>query len=318
MLGKLMTVTALALAAASMPAVAAFPDHAVKLIVSNAPGGPVDIMSRMLADQLSKKWGQSVVVENRPGASGIISTNLLAHAKPDGYTLGVVVASTLTIVPHATSSLPFDPLKDLQPITMAARTPFVFVASQDSPIESWSDFVTMSKQKDMSLGSFSVGTAFHLVWEQVARKAGIHALYIPSSNSGKTQNDLVGGLLDAALDAPSSAKGLIDSGRLRALAVTGPTRFAGLPDTPTLKEAGLDYGAQPWIALMAPAGVPDAIIDKIAQDAGDTLRDPEMVRQMQSVGMVPEPGTPGQLADTIASDYAEMGVLVKELDIHLQ
>jgi tripartite-type tricarboxylate transporter receptor subunit TctC len=125
MLGKLMTVIALALAAASMPAAAAFPDHAVKLIVSNAPGGPVDIMSRMLADQLSKKWGQSVVVENRPGASGIISTNLLAHANPDGHTLGVVVASTLTIVPHATSSLPFDPLKDLQPITMSlwsART----------------------------------------------------------------------------------------------------------------------------------------------------------------------------------------------------
>lgn len=314
--GALMASSLLAL---SLPAQAAYPEHPVRIVVSNGPGGPVDIMARMLADKLGARWQQSVVVENRPGASGIISTNTLAKAPKDGYTLGMVVASTLTIVPHATSRLPFDPDQDLQPVALVARTPFVFVVPTDSPIQSWEDFIKRSQTGDMSIGSFSVGTAFHLVWEQTARQAGTSALYVPSPTPGKTQSDLLSGLLDIALDTPSSAKGLIDGGRLRALAVTSAQRFAGLPETPTLAESGLNgYAAEPWIGLMAPAGTPEPVVVAIQEAVNDILRDPEMIRQMTMIGMVPEGGTPEQLAASIVSDREEMAPLVKELGISLQ
>lgn len=223
----------------SATAMAAFPDKPVKIIVSNPPGGPVDVMLRVLATRLSTVWGQPVIVENKPGGSGIVSTSALVKSPPDGHTLGMFVASAITIMPFAVDSLPYDPVKDLQPISLVARTPFVFVVAQNSPLKTWADFVQQAGKKDMSLGSLSVGTAFHLVWEQTARQAGIKALYVPSPSSGKTQLDLMGGLLDVVLDAPSSAKGLIDSGKLRALAITSPERFSGLPNTPTLNEAGL-------------------------------------------------------------------------------
>ncbi|PND34210.1 ABC transporter substrate-binding protein [Achromobacter sp. HZ01] len=312
------TMLALALAL-PVAASAAYPDKPVKIFVSNPPGGPVDVMLRVLAGKLGAAWGQPVVVENRPGASGIISTNALAKSAPDGYTLGMVVASSVTIVPFAVDSLPFDPQKDLQPISLVARTPFIFVVPTDSPLKTWEDFVRASKARSLSLGSSSIGTAFHLVWEQTARRAGIKALYVPSSSFGKTQNDLIGGQLDVALDAPSSAKGLIDGGRLRALAITSPQRFAGLPGTPTLEESGMKgYAPQPWIGLMAPAGTPADRVALIQRAVSGVLQEPEMKAQMETLGMIPIGSTPQALAATIDSDRAEMEPLIKELGIKLQ
>ena len=315
MLKKLLLLAALF---ASFPALAAYPDHPVRIMVSNPAGGPVDVFLRVLATRLSQTWNQSVVVENRPGASGIILGNALVKAAPDGYTLGMVVASSLTVVPFAVDNPPFDVQKDLQPISLVARTPFIFVVPKDSPIKTWQDFVAASKQRDLTIGSFSIGTAFHLVWEQTARAAGVKAVYAPSPSSGKTLGDLIGGQLDIALDAPSSAKGMIDAGRLRAIATTSPTRFPGLPDTPTLDESGLKgYSSQPWFALMAPAGTPADVVDKIQKTVADLLKDPAMKAQMQIYGMTPVGSTPAELAETIKNDLRDMGPLVKELGIKL-
>ena len=141
--------TALALALLTpLAAMAAYPDKPVKIIVSNPPGGPVDVMLRVLASKLGAAWGQPVVVENRPGASGIISTSALVKSAPDGYTLGMVVASTVTIVPFAVDALPFDTQKDLQPISLVARTPFIFIVAKDSPIKTWEDFVRESRARN--------------------------------------------------------------------------------------------------------------------------------------------------------------------------
>ncbi|MGE8602518.1 tripartite tricarboxylate transporter substrate binding protein [Bordetella trematum] len=298
-------------------ALAAYPDKPLRLIINNPAGGPVDAMARLLGTRLGERWGQSVIVENRPGASGMISVNALTKAAPDGYTLGLVVASTVTIVPFAVSN--FDPVDALTPISLVARTPFVFVVAADSPLRSWEDFVAASKARELNLGSFSIGTAFHLVWEQTARRAGIQALYAPSSSSGKTLNDLIGGQLDIALDAPSSAKGLLDSGRLRALAITSPQRFANLPDTPTLQEAGMDgYAAQPWIGLMGPAGLSAEQAAFIGDSVAEVLQEPAMRQQMQQLGMIPIGGDARALRETIAAERAEMAPLVRELGIRLQ
>lgn len=297
-------------------AYASFPDRPVRIIVSNPAGGPVDVMLRVLSKRLSETWGQPVVVENRPGASGIISTGALVKSPPDGYTLGMIVASTITIVPFAVDN--FDPVKDLQPISLVARTPFVFVVAGDSPLKTWDDLVQESKKRELNVGSYSIGTAFHLVWEQTARKAGIKALFAPSSGPGTTLNNVIGGELDVALDAPSSSKGLLDSGRLRALAITSPQRFAGLPDTPTLEESGMKgYAPQPWIGLMAPAGIPADRVDTIQKTVANILQEPAMQAQMQTLGMIPVGSTPTVLAETIQSDRVEMAPLIKELGIRL-
>lgn len=296
---------------------AEYPDRPVRIIVSNPAGGPVDVMLRVLATRLSETWRQPVIVENRPGASGIISTGALLKAPPDGYTLGMVVASAITIVPFAVDD--FDPIDDLQPISLVARTPFLFVVAADSPLKTWDDFVRESKKRELNVGSFSIGTAFHLVWEQTARRAGIKALYAPSSSSGTTLNDLIGGQLDVALDAPSSAKGLVDSGRLRGLAITSPQRFAGMPDTPTLQESGMSgYAPQPWIGLMAPTGIPAERVTAIQLAVSAILQEPAMKAQMQTLGMIPFGSTPEVLASTIKTDRAEMAPLIKELGIRLK
>lgn len=169
------------------------------------------------------------------------------------------------------------------------------------------------------MGSLSIGTAFHLVWEQTARRAGIKALYVPSPSSGKTQTDLLGGRLDVVLDAPSSAKGMLDGGKLRALAVTSAERFSGLPDTPTLSESGLkDYSATPWIGLMGPIGIPADRVRQIEQDVRKVLQEPAMKARMESLGMIPVGSSPEELADTIRQDRKEMEPLVKQLGIRLQ
>jgi len=212
----------------------AYPDKPVKIIVANPPGGPIDVILRVLATRLTAVWGQPVIVENRPGGAGIVSTTAVVKAAPDGYTIGMVAASSITIMPFAVDSLPYDPVKDLQTISLVARTPFIFIVRQDSSLKTWQDFVEQAKTRDLTIGSYAIGSAFHLVWEQTARRVGIKAVYAPANAASKTQGDLVGGQLDIVLEAPSSAKAMLDGGRVRAIAITSPERFAGLPDTPTL------------------------------------------------------------------------------------
>ncbi len=317
---RLATIAASLLCLFSAPAAqAAYPEKPVKIIVANPPGGPVDVMLRVLATRLSEVWKQPVIVDNKPGGAGIVSTSALVKAEPDGYTLGMVVASSITIMPFTVSSLPYDPLKDLKPVSLVARTPFIYIVANDSPFKTWQDFVEASKQRDLTIGSYAIGTAFNLIWEQTARQAGIKAVYAPANAAAKTQGDLVGGQLDIAFEAPSSAKGMLDSGRIRAIAITSPERFPGLPDTPTLSESGLTgFSSQPWFGLMAPAGTPDAAIDTIQKTVAEVLKEPALQKQLETWGMVAVGSTPAELAKTITEDRAVMEPLVKELGIKLQ
>jgi len=304
---------------ANVQAQETFPDRPVKIIVANPPGGPVDVVLRVLASRMSALWNQPVVVENKPGGSGIVSTSALLKAAPDAYTIAMVTASSVTIMPFAVDSLPYDPMKDLQPISLVARTPFIFIVRQDSPIKTWQDFVERAKSQDLTIGSYAIGSAFHLVWEQTARRVGIKAVYAPANSAGKTQGDLVGGQLDIVLEAPSSANAMLESGRVRAIAITSPERFAGLPDTPTLAESGLKgYASLPWIGLMGPTGMPAQRVRIIEQTVAAILKEPAMQKQLQILGMIPVGSDPQMLADTILQERRDMQPLVKELGIKLQ
>ncbi len=296
-----------------------YPDKPVKIIVANPPGGPIDVILRVLATRLSAVWGQPVIVENRPGGAGIVSTTAIVKAAPDAYTIGMVAASSITIMPFAVDSLPYDPIKDLQPISLVARTPFIFIVRQDSPLKTWQDFVTQAKARDLTIGSYAIGSAFHLVWEQTARKVGIKAVYAPANAASKTQGDLVGGQLDIVLEAPSSAKAMLDGGRVRAIAITSPERFAGLPDTPTLSESGLaGYSSLPWLGLMGPAGMPPERVAFIQKTVAQVLQEPAMLKQLETMGMMPVASTAQEMADTIKNERSAMQPLVKELGIRLQ
>lgn len=304
---------------AAGPALAAYPERPVKIVVPNAAGGPVDVIMRLLGAELSKKWGQAVVIENKPGASGMIAGSTVAASAPDGLVLGTMISATLTVVPFAVDSMPYDTDRDFAPVTLIAHTPFIFIVAKDSPFKTWQDFVQAAKSRQLKLGSYSLGTSFHLTWEQIARRAGVSAIYAPSSSASRNQGDLIGGILDISLDAISSARGMIDSGRLRVLAVTSAERFPGLPDVPTLSESGLKgYSSEPWFSLMVKAGTPAGIIDKIQRDVAEILNTPAMRRQMEILGQVPVASTPAQLADKIRQDRKVLEPLVKELGIRLQ
>ena len=296
-----------------------YPDKPVKIIVANPPGGPIDVVLRVLATRLSAVWGQPVIVENRPGGAGIVSTTAVVKAAPDAYTIGMVAASSITIMPFAVDSLPYDPIKDLQPISLVARTPFIFIVRQDSPLKNWQDFVVQAKTRDLTIGSYAIGSAFHLVWEQTARRVGLKAVYAPANAASKTQGDLVGGQLDIVLEAPSSAKAMLDGGRVRAIAITSPERFSGLPDTPTLSESGLPgYSSLPWLGLMGPAGMPAERVALIQKTVAQVLQEPAMLKQLETMGMMPVASTAQEMAETIKNERSAMQPLVKELGIRLQ
>jgi tripartite-type tricarboxylate transporter receptor subunit TctC len=278
----------------------AYPDKPVKIIVANPPGGPIDVILRVLATRLTAVWGQPVVVENRPGGAGIVSTTALVKAPADGYTIGMVAASSVTIMPFAVDSLPYDPVKDLQPISLVARTPFIFIVRQESPLKTWQDFVEQAKTRDLTIGSYAIGSAFHLVWEQTARRVGIKAVYAPAN------------------EAPSSARAMLDGGRVRAIAITSPERFVGLPDTPTLSESGLSgYSSLPWLGLMGPTGIPSERVALIQKTVAQILQEPAMLKQLETLGMMPVGSTSQQMGQTIAQERLLMQPLVKELGIRL-
>jgi tripartite-type tricarboxylate transporter receptor subunit TctC len=221
-------------------------------------------------------------------------------------------------MPFAVDSLPHDPVKDLQPISLVARTPFIFIVRQDSPFKTWQDFVDQAKTRDLTIGSYAIGSAFHMVWEQTARRVGIKAVYAPANAASKTQGDLVGGQLDIALEAPSSARAMLDGGRVRAIAITSPERFVGLPATPTLAESGLaGYSSLPWLGLMGPAGMPTERVALIQKTVAQILQEPAMLQQLETLGMMPVGSTPQEMGQTIAQERLLMQPLVKELGIRL-
>ena len=296
----------------------AWPQKPVTMIVANAAGAPVDVAIRLIAKELEAKWRQPVVIDNRVGGSGLVPLRLLARAKPDGYVLGTLFGAIYTTLPFAVEHMEVDPVEALDAVSLLARTPFVYLVASDSPLRTWQDYVKLARQRDTTVGSYSVGTAFHLTWAMTARAAGIKAVYAASASAGKTQMDLIGGLLDIALDAPSSAMGLIQSGRVRALAVTGARRLPILPEVPTLAEQGLPgFSSDPWFALSAPKGVPAAILSKVQRDVGEVMGRAALRQRLDAMAMVPVASTAAQMRSTIDGDRRLIEPLVRQLGIRM-
>lgn len=298
---------------APLQAQSAWPTKQVRMIVPFSPGGSTDVVARMLAQRLSDKWGQTVVVENRTGAGGNIGSDVVAKAPGDGYTL-LMASGSITINPHLYAKMPFDTEKDLLPISNIASGPMLVVVQDKSPIKSIKDLIATAKAKPgaLSFGSAGVGSQVHLAAENFADAAGIDIQHVPYKGEAPAYTDLIGGQTQLMVGNIAVAASLIGPDRLRALAVTGKERSKLLPDVPTVAESGLPgFENTGWFGLFAPAGTPPEVIAKVQRDSAEVLKDTEVKARLFVLGMVPVGNTPAQLDKQMDGESVRWAQVVK-------
>jgi tripartite-type tricarboxylate transporter receptor subunit TctC len=315
------TLVALAAALAVPLAVAqgAWPNKPVRIVVPFAPGGTTDILARTLAPELSKAFGQSFVVENRGGAGGNIGAEVVAKAPGDGYTLLMGTVGTHGINKSLYSKLPYDPQKDFAPITLVAGVPNVMVMStkraQDLGINSVADFVKHAKANPgrLNMASSGNGTSIHLAGELFKARNGIFMTHIPYRGSGPAMTDLLAGNMDVMFDNLPSAMPHIKAGNLKAFAVTSAVRSEALPDVPTVAEAGKlpGFEASSWFGLLAPAGTPADVVNRLQQETAKALNLPAVKERLLAQGAIPSGNTPAEFAALIDAEIKKWEAVVK-------
>ncbi len=291
----------------------AYPNQPIKLMVPWPPGGGVDTTARMIARPLADRLGQSIVVDNRGGAGGNIGTELAARAKADGYNLLMASISPNAVNVHLYSRLGFDPVKDFAPIVYVSAVPNILVVPASSPAKSVKDLVEMAKASPGKLdyGSGGVGSSQHLAAVQFMQVAGIELTHVPYKGTAPAEADLVAGHISLMLDTTTCLP-YIASGKMRALAVASRQRNPALPDVPTFDEVGLKgIYASSWYGLMAPAGTPRAIVDKLNAEANQVLASPEIRKRMADFGAEVGGGTPDDFAAFIASEIKRYESIVR-------
>jgi tripartite-type tricarboxylate transporter receptor subunit TctC len=299
------------------PAALAWPDRPVRVVVPFVPGGGSDVTMRILSDPLKALLGQPLVLDNRPGASTMIGTDIVAKAKPDGHTI-LIVTSTFAINPSLQASMPYDPLKDLAPVTLIAQTPYLLVVHPSLPVRSVKDLLALAKARpgELTYASVGTGSSTHLATEMMVSRAGIRLVHVPYKGSGAALGDLLGGHVSMYLGSMPAALPQARSGKLRALAVTGAARTAAAPEIPTIAESGLPgYEFTAWYGLFAPAGTPAAIVSQLQGAVRKVLDRAEIRDQLSAEGNVAVGNTPEQFAAFIRTDIERYAKIVKSANI---
>jgi tripartite-type tricarboxylate transporter receptor subunit TctC len=291
-----------------------FPAKTVRLVVPFPAGGPLDATGRAIAQKLTEAWGQSVVVDNRPGAGGNIGADLVAKSPPDGYTVVMGALSTHAVNPSLYPSMPYDAVKDFAPITLIAVTPNVLVVNPALPVKSVRELVAYAKANPnkLSFGSGSNGSAGHLAGELFKVETGTDLVHIPYKGAAPAMQALLAGDTQLMFDNLASAMPQVKAGKLRALAVTTAKRSSLVPELPTMAEAGVPgFDIATWFGLLAPAGTPKEVIAKWNADVVKILDSPEMREKLMAQGAEPTPTTPAQFAAFIAAELPKYARIVK-------
>ncbi len=291
----------------------------MRLVVNSAPGGGTDILARVLTQQLSR-GGQSFFVENRAGGGGIIGIEAVINAPRDGYTL-LMTPSTVTVLPAVTKQARYDAAKDLAAITQVAGISNVLVVHPDVPAKTLRDLIALAKDKPGTLNyaSAGAGSSPHMSMELLKHMAGIDLQHIPFKGTGPAMTEVLSGRIAALFSNLLTAKPLIEAGKLRALAMSGPKRVSALPDVPTVAEAGVPgYSALQWYGLLAPAGTPQPVIDKLAAAVAEALRAPEVRERLAQDGAEPVGSTPAEFSALVKSELVKWADIARAANIQAE
>jgi tripartite-type tricarboxylate transporter receptor subunit TctC len=311
-------VAAMALAATS--AFAQYPNKPVTIVVGFEPGGGTDTTARIVQGPLGEQIGQQVVVENRAGAGGNIAVDHVAKAAPDGYTIVLANVGALAVNPHILKT-PYDPLKDLLPISMAAEFANVLVVQPSLGVNTVADFVKLAKSKPNTItyASSGIGGAGHLAGELLAKMAGVQLVHVPYKGGGPAMQGFLGAQVDSFFATPISSISQIRAGKAKAVATTGSKRAALMPDVPTVAEAGFKgYEALNWYGFLAPRGTPREVVDRLNKEIVKALANPQVVAALHKTGTEPKSSSPEEFGAYIKREYDTWGKVVKEAGIKAQ
>jgi tripartite-type tricarboxylate transporter receptor subunit TctC len=296
----------------------AWPSKPIRLMVPFPPGGSTDIVSRIVAQKLSERLGQPIVIENRGGGGGTIGTAVVARSAPDGYNLTVASTSTHVVAPGVYAKLDYDPVKDFAPIGLMAVSPYLLVVNPAVPAKTLKELVALAKAQPgkLNYASAGIGSTTHLAMEMLKSVTNTYMLHIPYSGNGPAGTAVVSGQVEILFGSLPALLSQAKSGRVRALAVGTPKRSPSLPDVPTVAESGYPgFDASLWLALMAPAGTPPAIIDRVNKEIGALIAVPEMRAALDKAGAEPLTGTPADLAAMIRDGVPKYTKIIKAAGI---
>ena len=295
-----------------------YPNRPIRLIIPFTPGGVTDTSGRFIAEQLSLKLGQQVIADNKPGASGNIGSQMVASAEPDGYTLLLGYAGTLSINPSLFDKVPFDSVKDFSPIGKIGDAILIVVANNDFPGKTLADVIAYSKKdpNGLSYGTSGTGGTPHIAGELFRQKTGANLVHIPYKGGGQALLDLLGGNIPLVYTAVAGANQYVSSGRIKAIAVSSAKRSSSMPDVPTVIESGVkDFVIDDWVGLLAPAKTPKPIVTKLNQALNEILNSPEGKARLLAMGITPSPGSPEKFGEQIKGDLIRFAPIVKAAHI---
>lgn len=305
---------------AAVPALHAqeFPTKPVRVIVPYTPGGITDVVTRTVSLEMAKALGQSFIVDNRPGANSILGVDMVSKAAPDGYTVGTVIAAhaaNKTLYPK----LPYDPIKSFEHVSLLGTAPLIMCASNSLGANSVKDFVELAKAKPgaLSFASSGVGAAAHLTTELLMSTMGIRMVHVPYKGTAPALQDLMGGQVSVMMDTPSSLLPQVRAGKIKALGMASEKRAAVAPEVPTLTEGGVPVVGGTWVGMLAPAGTPKAIVNKLAQEAGAAVRRAEIKERFLQLGIEPVGNTPAEFTKFLNDEVAKWAKVIKDADVRI-
>ncbi|HUP96707.1 MAG TPA: tripartite tricarboxylate transporter substrate binding protein [Usitatibacter sp.] len=321
MIGRIVAAFLALAVPAAAPAQDTYPSKPIKLLVPFPPAGGTDSLSRAIAQSMSSNTKWVFVVENKPGAGGNIGLDAAAKSPPDGYTIAMGQTSNLAVNPSLYKTMPFDPLKDFAPVALLSSQPLIIVVDEKAPYKSLAELVDFAKKNPgkLNMASAGNGTIGHIGGELFQRRAGVKFTHVPYKGAGPAVADIAGGSVEVFFGNSQSVGGLVNGGRLRPLAVTSPRRLASFPNVPTVAELGYPgFEAATWSGLVAPAGTPKAIVDRLNAEANKALASAEMKQKLNEDGSTPYGGTPEEFAEFIKSENAKWGAAVRDANIKIE
>jgi tripartite-type tricarboxylate transporter receptor subunit TctC len=292
----------------------AWPNKPIRMIVPLAAGSAVDNAARIVAQKMGQNLGQSIVIENQPGAAGLIGAGSVAKAAPDGYTLGGFNDSIMTMVPNMTPRMPWDILKDFEPVSLVATVEWGLVVNAEAPEKTAADLIAAAKKSpgEINYGSGGNGSPQHIAMALFASQAGLNVKHVPYKGATQAAMGVAGKEVDTAFQGIATVNPLIKAGKLRLIGVTTPRRLPQFPDVPTVSESGLPgFEFNSWFTIMAPAGTPKDIVHRLAAEVQKALADPEVREKLYAQGLSPRGTTPEELGVAMRSQLAKYGALIK-------